>query len=212
VVRALAGTDIQDAPSGFRAITRDAALRLNVFGRFTYTIETLIQAGLANLRVVSVPIRVNGVTRPSRLFRSNFGYVGRCLLTIAHVYLIYRPGRLFAGMSLAFLLPALVLVGRYLSLWAEGEGKGHVHSLIVASTLCLGGVVAASCGVVAHLQGINRRLLEDIRYRSLSAAGRPFARPGTITASTGRPPAAAPRSEPGSPSRALALAPERTAR
>lgn len=177
VVRAIAGADIQDAPSGFRALTRDAALRLNVFGRFTYTIETLIQAGMSNLRVVSVPIGVNGPTRPSRLFRSNLSYVCRSLLTIAQVYLIYRPGRMFAGLTLAFLLPAIALGLRYLGLWAGGEGKGHLHSLIMAFTLFLAGVVAGNCGVVAHLLGINRRMLEQIRSLSLSA-GAAACRPG----------------------------------
>jgi glycosyltransferase involved in cell wall biosynthesis len=116
LVRTITGSDIQDAPSGFRALTREAALRLNVFGRFTYTIETLIQASFANLRIVSVAVKVNPSTRPSRLFRSNMAYVLRSLQTMAHVYLIYRPVRLFAAMAIAFLLPSLILALRHLGL------------------------------------------------------------------------------------------------
>jgi glycosyltransferase involved in cell wall biosynthesis len=168
VVRAVCGADVRDAPSGFRAMSRHAALRLNVFGNFTYTIETAIQAGLSNLRVVSVPVQVNPPTRPSRLFRSNLSYVCRCAATIASVYLIYRPVHLFGALALAFFLPGLFLGGRFLFFYAAGEGGGHVQSLIACAILVLSGVFMSAVGVIAHLQKINRRLLEELHFLARS--------------------------------------------
>lgn len=164
VVKAVSGGDVRDAPSGFRAISRHAALRLNVFGRFTYTLETAIQAGLNNLRVVSVPVRVNPPTRPSRLFRSNLGYVARSVRTIAGVYLIYRPVQLFATLACLAFIPGLFLGIRYLVLMAAGEGKRHTQSLIACAILCLSGVFFSTVGCIAHLLAVNRRLLEEIRH------------------------------------------------
>ena len=164
MVRTFSGTSVLDAPSGFRAMTREAALRLNVFGDFTYTIETIIQAGLSNLRIVSVPIRVNGPTRPSRLFRSNLGYICRSMLTMATVYTIYRPTRIFGVLSTGLFAAGFALGIRYMNFMRIGEGRGHVQSSVACATLILSGVFMASIGVVAHLLSINRRLLEEIRY------------------------------------------------
>lgn len=164
VVQAVCGADVRDAPSGFRAMSRHAALRLNVFGDFTYTIETAIQAGLSNLRVVSVPVQVNPPTRPSRLFRSNLYYVSRSAATIAAVYVVYRPVHLFGALAAIFFVPGLLLGGRFLYLAAVGEGSGHVQSLIACAILLLSGVFMAAVGVIAHLQKINRQLLEEIRF------------------------------------------------
>lgn len=164
VVRSLSRTGVQDAPSGFRAYTRDAALRLNVFNSFSYTLETLIQAGRGNLRVVNVPVRVNPPTRASRLARGSGHYVLRSALAIVGAYVAYRPVRLFAGIAAVFLLPALLLAGRYLVLMAQGAGKGHVQSVIVASALGACGVFMLAIGAIAHLLSVNRRLLEEIRY------------------------------------------------
>jgi glycosyltransferase involved in cell wall biosynthesis len=164
VVRAFSQTDVQDAPSGFRAMTRDAALRLNVFGGFSYTIETIIQAGLSNLRIASMPVRVNGPTRPSRLFKSNLSYIRRSILTMLSVYLIYRPARLFGYLSAAFLTSGMILGIRYLIMIMLGEGLGHIQSVIACAILILSGVFVGAIGVVAYLQSVNRRLLEEIRY------------------------------------------------
>jgi glycosyltransferase involved in cell wall biosynthesis len=168
VVRAFSGTRVHDAPSGFRAMTREAALRLNVFNGFTYTIETIIQAGLSNLRITSVPIRVNGPTRPSRLFRGNLSYIRRSIITMLSVYLIYRPTRLFGALALAFFLPGLFLAIRYVVMMFVGEGTGHVQSVIACAVLGLSSLFMAAIGVVAHLLSINRRLLEEIRYMERS--------------------------------------------
>lgn len=164
VVRAVCRADVRDAPSGFRAMSRHAALRLNVFGDFTYTIETVIQAGLSNLRIASVPVLVNPPTRPSRLFHTNLYYVWRSLTTIACVYLVYRPAQLFGLLALALLLPGLALGARFLWLAAAGDGGGHVQSLIACAILVLSGVFMGAVGVIAHLQRINRRLLEEVRF------------------------------------------------
>ena len=164
VVRTVSGSAVVDAPSGFRAVTRDAALRLNVFGRFTYTLETVIQAGLNNLRVVSVPIRVNPPTRPSRLFRSNIGYVLRSVRTISTVYLLYRPAQVFGTLAALALVPGLALGVRYLVLMGLGEGRGHTQSVIACAILCLSGVFFATVGILGHLLAVNRRLLEELRY------------------------------------------------
>ncbi len=164
VVRSLSRTRVQDAPSGFRAYTRDAALRLNVFNSFSYTLETLIQAGRGNLRVVNVPVRVNPPTRQSRLARGSAHYVLRSSLAIIGAYVAYRPVRLFAAIGAVFLLPAGVLAGRYLVLMSQGAGKGHVQGVIVASALGACGVFMLAIGAIAHLLSVNRRLLEEIRY------------------------------------------------
>jgi glycosyltransferase involved in cell wall biosynthesis len=164
VVRTFSKTNVQDAPSGFRAMTREAALRLNVFSGFSYTIETIIQAGLSNLRIVNVPVRVNGPTRPSRLFKGNLSYIRRSVLTMLSVYLIYRPTHLFGSLSVGFLVPGLLLGVRYLILMAMGQGQGHVQSVIACAVLVLCGVFMGAIGVVAYLQSINRRLMEELRY------------------------------------------------
>jgi glycosyltransferase involved in cell wall biosynthesis len=165
VVRALSETDIRDAPSGFRALTRDAALRLNVFNAYTYTLETIIQAGRSNLRVVDVPIRITGPTRPSRLVKSVTGYIRRSIMTMLSAYLIYRPTQIFGALAVAFLLPATFLAVRYLILaWFLGQGRGHVQSVIAAAVLAICGVFMIAIAVIAHLQAINRRLLEELQY------------------------------------------------
>lgn len=164
VVRAVSGTHVQDATSGFRAFSREAALRLNVFSRFTYTLETVIQAGLCQLRVADVPIRVNKPLRPSRLFRSNTAYVLRSLATIVSAYLLYRPMPVFHLLSAAFLLPAALLALRYLYFMAIGEGTGHVQSVITSAFLAVCGVFTLAIGLIVHFQSINRRLLEEVQF------------------------------------------------
>jgi hypothetical protein len=152
-------------------MTRDAALRLNVFTHYTYTLETIIQAGLSNLRVVNVPVRVHPPTRPSRLMRSTADYVWRSLRTLFSVYLIYRPIRLFCALSVLFLVPGLALAVRYLYFFFLGEGKGHVQSVIVGGVLVVCGIFMLALATMAHLLSINRRLLEEVRYLHRSSTG-----------------------------------------
>jgi glycosyltransferase involved in cell wall biosynthesis len=165
VARHVSGTKVPDATSGFRAYTRDAALQINVFSTFSYTLETLIQLGLRQARIVSVPIRVNPVERPSRLYRSVPEFVLRQGLTIFRIYSIYRPFELFAGPGATLVLLGVIVGLRFLALFAMGAGQGHVQSLILASLLVSTGALLLLAAVLASLTGANRALLEDLRVR-----------------------------------------------
>jgi len=168
-VRMASGTDVADAPSGFRAISREAATRLNVFNRYTYTLETIIQAGQSNLRIASVPVRTNEDLRPSRLVKSIYSYVQRSLVTILRVFVTYRPLFTFLILALVAAIPGLLLGVRYLYFLAIGEGGGHVQSLILASLLLMLAALAGMCGLLADLIATNRKLLERISQRQLRA-------------------------------------------
>lgn len=182
-VRTLSRTPVEDAPSGFRAMTRDAALRIKLYNDFSPSLESLIQAGRSNLRVVCVPIRVNGPTRPSRLMKSMFHYIRRNGWNMVNAYMIYRPTRLFGLLAAAFLLPALVLALRYVWLaWLVPSGGGHLQSVVLAGAMLVCGVFTGMVGFLAHLLAINRRLLEEIRY--IERARRADERARTYLAST----------------------------
>ena len=171
VVRMASGTRVADAPSGFRALTRDVAMRLNVFDSYTYTLETLIQAGRSNIRVVSVPIRTNPDLRPSRLMRSMGGYVARSLWTIVRIFATYRPMMFFWLLSWAFGMVGLVAGLRYMILRWEGYGAGHIQSVILAAACITACLSLFMLGFLADLMSTNRRLLEkiDARLRRLEA-------------------------------------------
>lgn len=164
-VRMASKTNIEDAPSGFRAISREAAMRLNVFNAYTYTLETIIQAGLSNLRVISVPIRTNADLRPSRLVKSIASYVKRSLVTILRVMLVYRPLAYFATSGAFFMLIGLAAGLRYLYFLMTGSGAGHVQSVIFSSLCLLLGALLVMMGVLADLVSVNRKLLERINLR-----------------------------------------------
>lgn len=166
-VRMASKTSVQDAPSGFRAISRDAAMRLNVFNAYTYTLETIIQAGLSNLRVISVPIRTNPDLRPSRLVKSISGYVRRSLVTIFRVFVTYRPLYFFFWISLALAIPGLALGIRFLYYFFTSGGEGHIQSLIAASLSLTIATLAVMFGLLADLISTNRKLLERINTRVL---------------------------------------------
>lgn len=163
-VRLVSGADVADAPSGLRAYSRHAALRLNVFSHYTYTLETLISAGRRGLSVVSVPVRVNPDLRPSRLISSVPNYVMRSSVTILRCCLLYRPAQSFFLLgSLPFLLG--VLLGcRYLwLLLIEETTRSHAPSLILAAILLIAGLLLWMLGLIGDLLSINRRLLEDVQ-------------------------------------------------
>jgi hypothetical protein len=165
VVRMASGTQIADAPSGFRAMSREAAVRINVFDNYTYTLETIIQAGRKNIPIISVPIRTNRDLRPSRLIHSIPEYVRRSLFTVTRIFMTYRPFRFFAipGIILFFVgaLPTI----RFLYFFYMGEGRGHIQSLLFSVLMLGGGVALMVTGLIADLIGVNRQLLEDIRAR-----------------------------------------------
>ena len=165
VVRLASGTRVADAPSGFRAFSREAASRLNVFNDYTYTLETIIQAGRSNFRVVSVPIRTNPDLRPSRLVKSVPRYVWRSGLTIIRIFATYRPMLLFVLVSLAFFALSLGSGGWYLYWKLAGEGTGHVQSAILAMGSGVIAFLMLMLGFLADLVGVNRRLLERIEFR-----------------------------------------------
>lgn len=168
VVRTTSNTDIADAPSGFRAISREAALRLNVFSEYTYTHETIIQAGQKGMTIISVPIRVNPDLRPSRLAKSMGSYVMRSLMTIFRIFIVYRPLRFFLWLGSLPLALGFVLGVRWLILFTyfPEPGRTHVPSLILSAILLLAGLQLWMFGFLADLVAVNRLLLEDLQYRA----------------------------------------------
>jgi len=165
VVRLLSKTDIPDAPSGFRAISRDAALRLNVFNDYTYTLETIIQTGQKNLAVTSVPVGVNPELRPSRLVKSIPSYVGRSIVTILRMFILYRPFRFFMSTGLFVFLVGFLIGLRFLFYYLAGDGDGHIQSLILASILLGVGFQTMLAAFLADIIAVNRRLMEETQYR-----------------------------------------------
>lgn len=178
VVRQASGTDVPDATSGFRAYTREAALRLNIFTRYTYTLETIIQAGKKGLRLAHITIQPNPKTRASRLMRSQWDYVKRSAATILRLYVVYEPLRTFSWLSVPFFLVGVSLIGRFLVLYALGSLEGTarlVQSVLLGGTSLIIAFVIFLFGVIADLVGANRRLLEETLYRlkRLEMSGRP---------------------------------------
>lgn len=165
VVRKASNSDIPDAPSGFRAYSRDAAMRLNVTNEYTYTLETIVQAGREKIAMSSVPIRTNAELRPSRLFSSMFGYVKKSMVTIIRAFIMYKPLKFFASVGTSSLVCGILIGVRYLVFLAMGNASGHVQSLILACILILMGFMAIMIGLQADIIAANRKILEDIQYR-----------------------------------------------
>lgn len=165
VVRVASNTDIPDAPSGFRAIGREAAMRLNVFNKFTYTLEMIIQAGQKGMVITSVPIRTNNFLRPSRLIKSIPIYIQRSILTILRIFMLYSPLRFFILLGTVPLMAGLLLGFRWLLLFFEGYEKTRVPTLILAAILVLIAIQVWIFGLVADLMAANRQLLEEIQLR-----------------------------------------------
>jgi glycosyltransferase involved in cell wall biosynthesis len=169
-VRLASGTDIPDAPSGFRALSREAAMRTRIYSRYTYTLETIIQAGQRGLSITWVPIRTNQASRPSRLIHSTLSYVLNCLMTIIRIFVVYRPFRFFYSIGLLLFFSGTLMGVRYLWLAFVLGSRGHVQSLILASILIGIGFQTIMVAFVADLLSVNRRLSEDIRYQLLKNA------------------------------------------
>jgi len=162
-VRRVSGTSVADAPSGFRAISRETALALNVFSSYTYTLETIIQAGQKNLSVVSVPIRVNGELRPSRLVRSIPSYVQRSILTMLRIFIVYKPLRFFVAIGMVPFVLGLGIGLRFVGFIVTGQSAGHVQSLILAAVLLIIGFLTFLLAIISDLLSVNRRLLEELQ-------------------------------------------------
>jgi glycosyltransferase involved in cell wall biosynthesis len=164
-VHRLSGIDVPDATSGFRAFNREAALRLNVISDFTYTIETLIQAGKKDIVTRWVPVRVNSKLRESRLFKSLWDYLRRAVPGMLRIYATYEPLKVFATLGVLVLTAGVLPILRFLYFFAIGQGGGHVQSLVLGSALALLGFQIMVLGLLADLNAANRRLTEDVLYR-----------------------------------------------
>ena len=165
VVSRAAGLDVPDATSGFRAMTRDVALHTVVLSDYSYTLETIIQAGNRSTKVLSVPVRTNPPKRPSRLMTDMGHYLRHSSATIIRSYTMYRPLRVFFTFGTLFFLVGLALVIRFLVFYFQGAGSGHVQSLILAAVLLIVGFQTWLIGLVADLVGKNRRLMEEVLWR-----------------------------------------------
>ena len=165
VVRMASKTDIPDAPSGFRAMSRAAAQRLVVFDNYTYTLETIIQAGQKDITITSIPIRVNADLRPSRLIKNIFTYIMRSMITIVRIFIIYRPFSFFATIGTLLFGVGLLICLRFLWHYLQGNGDGHIQSLILAAVMLGIGFQTFLAAFLADLLAANRKLLEDIRFK-----------------------------------------------
>lgn len=182
IVRKASRTEVADAPSGFRAYSREAALSLNVINNYTYTLETIVQAGNSRVPIKSVPVRTNPELRESRLFKSMFGYVKRSMVTILRSFMMYNPLKFFGTVG-GILFGAGVILGIRFLLYVifSGSGEGHIQSLILMSVLLLMGVLTWVVGMLADITAANRKILEDIQCRvrkldyneDLAANGKP---------------------------------------
>jgi glycosyltransferase involved in cell wall biosynthesis len=164
VVRKASKTDIPDAPSGFRAISRECAMQLNVYNDYTYTLETIIQAGQKNMAITSVPIRTNEDLRPSRLLSSIPNYIKKSVVTIIRIFVVYRPFRFFMTIAAVLFGLGFLLGLRYLYFHITEDTGGHIQSVILAGVLLGMGFQTGLIAFVADLLSVNRKLIEDVQY------------------------------------------------
>lgn len=165
VVRLASKTDIPDAPSGFRAYSRKAAMRVNVHNEYTYTLETIVQAGRNKMAITSVPVHTNPGLRKSRLFSSIPAYIKKSMLTILRAVLMYKPMKVFTLIGSVFMLGGIIIGIRFLFFFFAGNGSGHVQSLILATMMIIIGFQTFVTGLQADIISANRKLLEDIQFR-----------------------------------------------
>jgi glycosyltransferase involved in cell wall biosynthesis len=165
VVRRASRTEIADATSGFRAFSRLAAESLIIYGNYTYTLESIIQAGQKNMAIISVPIRVNGELRKSRLIRNIPSYVKRSAVTLIRIFILYRPFRFFSAIAMIQLLIGSLIGFRFIWFYSQGNGNGHLQSLILSAALLIVGFQTLLTAFVADLLAANRKLSEDIRLK-----------------------------------------------
>ncbi len=165
VLRLFSSTKVEDAPSGFRAFSRHAALRINVFDNYTYTMETLLQANAKGLKVISVPIRVNEQLRDSKLVKNIFDYIYKSMKTTIRMFIVYRPFRFFITIAGLLALAGLILVLRFIYYFILGYGNGHIQSLIFAAMFLISAVQLGVIAIISDLLSINRKLAEDIQIR-----------------------------------------------
>ncbi|MDO8212768.1 glycosyltransferase family 2 protein [Conexibacter sp. CPCC 206217] len=194
VVRQASETNVPDTTSGFRAYNREAALQMVVVSKFTYTLETIIQAGKLLVAIDDVPIRTNPKTRESRLFPSMGAYVRRNSISIFRIYAQYEPLRVFWSAAVLMGVVAAIVWGRFFVSWVQGEGAGHVQSLILGAVLFMGAMLLFALGVIGDLLAAQRTLSQ-----------RTFERVRRIELAIGIPPS---HYEPGAPSPAAGSTPD----
>ena len=165
VVRVASRTEIPDAPSGFRAYSRKAAMRVNVHNEYTYTLETIVQAGRNKMAITSVPVNTNPELRKSRLMNSVFGYIKKSVLTILRAVLMYKPLQVFTLLGGMAIMAGVAIGVRFLFYFFQGSGNGHIQSLILATMMIIIGSQAIVAGLQADIISANRKLLEDIQDR-----------------------------------------------
>ena len=166
VVRKASNTLIPDAPSGFRAMSRECAKRLNVYNEYTYTLETIIQAGQKNFAVTSVPIRTNEDLRPSKLVSSIPSYIKKSVITIVRIFVVYQPFKFFMSIAIVLFSIGFILGLRFLYYWMAGNGEGHIQSVILSGVLMGVGFQTSLIAFIADLLSVNRKLLEEIKVAS----------------------------------------------
>lgn len=172
VIRVVSGTDIPDATTGFRAISRDAAMKLHIFSEYSYTLETIIQAGQKGMAISSVPVRTNEDLRPSRLVKSIPGYIRRSTLTIVRIFMAYKPFKFFAVPGAVSFALGLFLGLRFIFFYLTGSGVGHIQSVILSALLLGTGFFLMVVGLLADLLSVNRKLLEGLDWQVKKIAGK----------------------------------------
>ena len=165
VLRLLSSTAVDDAPSGFRAFSKQAAIRINVFDNYTYTMETLLQANAKGLKVISVPVRVNPMLRKSKLVKNIFDYIFKSMKTTIRMFIVYRPFRFFITIASMLGFAGIALVIRFLYFYMQGNGNGHIQSLIFAAVFLISAVQVGIIAILGDLLSINRKLIEDVQTR-----------------------------------------------
>ena len=165
VLRLLSSTPVEDAPCGFRAFSKEAALKLNIFDNYTYTMETLLQANAKGLKIASVPIHVNSKLRDSKLVKNIFDYIFKSMKTTIRMFIVYRPFKFFISLATILGILGLAIVIRFLYYFSLGDGNGHVQSLIFAAVFLISAVQLGIIAILGDLLSINRRLIEDVQTR-----------------------------------------------
>jgi hypothetical protein len=165
VVRQVSNTNVPDTTSGFRAYTREAALRMTIVSEFSYTLESIIQAGKKRMAIAHVPVATNPRTRESRLFDSVFSYIKRSGATIVRIYAMYEPLKVFTYIGLTLVAAGMAISVRFLYFYFTNAGYGHLQSLIASAVLMIVGFQVLVIGLLADVISGNRKLLEDLLYR-----------------------------------------------
>ena len=183
IVRQVSNTRVPDTTSGFRAYTREAALRMTIVSEFSYTLESIIQAGKKRMAIAHVPVRTNPGTRSSRLFDNVWQYLKQSGSTIVRIYTMYEPLKVFTSIGVLALVAGLATSARFLYFYFTGSGSGHLQSLLLAAVLLIVGFQVMLMGLVADVISANRKLLEDLLYRARSMEGPTLRRPETAVGS-----------------------------